>query len=110
IAAVTARLAQTPKEISPYAALGNALLEVYDAADPEYADLLLRMQVMNSDPRLVAHHAGRWSEMERELVSAVATRQGTNATQDEYSALVVATILAACRVAVAAWCRNGGDR
>jgi AcrR family transcriptional regulator len=96
-------LCETPPE-----ALRRVLVEVFGRYDTDHRELLQRMQVIRTDPRLVAHHVARWGDLERELVAALAERRGTDPDNDHYAGLVVATTLAAGRVAVMSWCDNEG--
>jgi AcrR family transcriptional regulator len=107
LAALIGYFNDAAEQDTTFAALGRAVAQMIGSADPDHADWLRRMQVISSDPGLVAHHAGRWADLERELVAAVAARRGRSPEDDDYSALVVATVLASCRVAVMAWCRDG---
>lgn len=102
------RLRGRPKGEAAPTALRAALLEVMSPFDADARDLLERLRVIHSDPNLLSHHAGRWAEAERRLVAVLAERRGTDAADDRYAHLVVATTLSASRVAMQAWCAKEG--
>jgi AcrR family transcriptional regulator len=89
-------------------ALRQALVEVFGRYDADHREFLERLAVTRSDPQLLAHHVARWADLERELVVALALRRGTDPADDRYAAVVVATTLAAGRVAVMSWCDEDG--
>jgi AcrR family transcriptional regulator len=101
-AAVEAALASQPADVTPFDALRCALLEVLGDED-DAADLLRRLRVTTADPHLLARQVERFGEIERRLVDALTRRRGTADGTDGYAALVVATVLAACRVALLTW-------
>lgn len=101
-------LLDRPSHEAPLSALRHVLTDVYHRADIDHTDLLKRMAVIRADPHLLAHHVARWAEAERGLAAAVARRRGTDPARDRYASLVVAVALSAGRVAVMAWCDQGG--
>jgi AcrR family transcriptional regulator len=109
IAELRAALLACEPDVTPFAALRGVLVERMASSDADSGELLERLGVVRSDPRLVANHVARWAETERELVAAVALRRGSDPERDEYAALVVATAMAACRVALMAWCERAGE-
>jgi AcrR family transcriptional regulator len=96
-------------DATPFQALRSVLVASMTSSDTDSVELLERLGVVRSDPRLVANHVARWAETERELVAAVAQRRGSDPERDEYAALIVATAMAACRVALMAWCERAGE-
>jgi AcrR family transcriptional regulator len=96
-------------DAAPFEALRSVLVASMTGSDADSVEMLERLSVVRSDPRLVANHAARWAETERELVGAVARRRGSDAEHDEYAALIVAAAMAACRVALMAWCERAGE-
>jgi AcrR family transcriptional regulator len=102
------RVVGRPAAESPSRALREALVGVFGRYDADHRDFLERLAVTRADPRLLAHHVARWADLERELVIALALRRGTDPDTDRYAAVVVATTLAAGRVAVMSWCDQGG--
>ncbi|MGH2909862.1 MAG: TetR family transcriptional regulator [Solirubrobacteraceae bacterium] len=108
VAEMIDRLRGCPASEAAPVALRSMLLDVLSSSDADHRELLERLRVIRSDPRLVAHHASRWGDLERQMVSALAQRRGTDAAHDHYASLVVATMLAACRVAMMSWCDREG--
>lgn len=102
------RLRRRPTNEAAPSALRAALFEVMSPLDADPRDLLERLRVIHSDPNLLSHHAGRWAEAERRLVAVLAERRGTDAAEDRYAKLVVATTLSANRVAMQSWCAKDG--
>lgn len=102
------RLRGRPIDEAPPVALRAALLEVMAPYDANLRDLLERLRLIRSDPNLTSHHVARWAEAERRLVAVLAERRGTDAADDRYAELVVATTLSACRVAMQSWCAKDG--
>ena len=105
---LVARLRGRPAGEAAPAALQAALSEVFSLFDDDHRDWLERLRLTRSDPHLLAHHVARWGEAEHQLVSALAERRGSDAAHDSYAALVVATTLAASRVAMMSWCEDEG--
>ncbi|MGH2916258.1 MAG: TetR family transcriptional regulator [Solirubrobacteraceae bacterium] len=108
IAEMIDRLRGRPDGEAAPVALRAVLLEVLSRSDADHRESLERLRVIRSDPRLVAHYASRWGDTERLLVGVLAERRGTDADHDHYASLVVATTLAACRVAMMSWCEKAG--
>jgi AcrR family transcriptional regulator len=108
LAELREHLVARPLDESPPEALRRVLVELFGRYDADHRELLQRTQVIRTDPRLVAHYVARWGDLERELVAALAQRRGTDPDNDHYAGLVVATTLAAGRVAVMSWCDNEG--
>jgi AcrR family transcriptional regulator len=102
-------LRDRPADEAAPVALRAVLLEVLPSLDDDHRELLERLQVVRSSPHLMAHHASRWAETERQLVAALAERQGADTAHHQYTALVVATTLAAGRVAMLSWCSKEGQ-
>lgn len=107
-AEIVQRLRARPADESAPQALRAALLEVLSPFDVDHRNLLDMLTVTRSDPHLIAHNVARWEEGQRELIAALAERRGTDPTGDSYAALVVATMLAAGRVALMSWCEQEG--
>jgi AcrR family transcriptional regulator len=97
-----------PAEESALEALRATLVEVLSRFDTDRRDLLTRLQVIRSDPQLLAHHVSRWCDTERRLAAALATRRGTDPSHDHFASLVVAAAMAAGRTALMSWCDDGG--
>jgi AcrR family transcriptional regulator len=110
VTALCDALTRADQQQSAFDALHEVLLSMYETLVPDRAELLARLRVVQADPLLLAHQAMRFSELERRLTAAVALRRGCRVEDDHLAALMVATTLAACRVAVMAWSRDGGHR
>ncbi len=102
------RLRRRPAGESAATALRSVLLDVLPSLADDHRDLLERLQVVQADPHLVAHGAARWAETEAQLTAVLARRPGTGSRHDRHVALVVATSIAASRVAVMSWCAQQG--
>lgn len=131
---LVAALAEQDRELSAFEALRKVLLEELAKSEADSDELLRRLEVLRSDPHLFANHAAHWAETEHGLADAIAQRRddvrivGTDAgttrdgvrtdgirtngaiavRRDRYAALLVATVMSACRVAMLAWCEDGG--
>jgi AcrR family transcriptional regulator len=101
-------LADRDPSLGAVDALRGVLVERLASFDADSDELLERLELLRSDPRLIANQAARWAETERALVEVLAKRRGSDSRRDEYAALVVATEMAASRVAMLAWCERGG--
>jgi AcrR family transcriptional regulator len=108
VAKMTELLRQRPSAEAAPTALAAVVLEVVSRLGDDHRNLLERLRVIRSDPDLVAHHVSRWGDTERELVTVLAERRGTDPAHDHYASLVVATTLTAARVALMSWCDKGG--
>jgi AcrR family transcriptional regulator len=102
------RLRHRPPGESAPVALRSVLLDVLPQFADDHRDLLERLQVVRSDPHLVAHGASRWADTEAQLVDVLTERIGADAARHQFVALVVATSIAASRVAMMSWCDQGG--
>jgi AcrR family transcriptional regulator len=97
------RLVGQPVELSPLAALKEALLaEVDDELADDRDVWFLRKQVIGQHPELLARVFASGEEAERHLVAALAERTGLPET-DTYPMLLTAATGAAFRVAMARW-------
>ena len=108
VAEMIDRLRGRPGTEPAPAALRSVLSDALSRPDADHRELLERLRVIRSDPRLVAHDASRWGDLERQMVAVLADRRGTDDAHDHYASLVVATMLAACRVAMMSWCSQEG--
>jgi AcrR family transcriptional regulator len=108
IAELVDHLLRRPAHERPVEAVRHTLAEVILPGDGDYRTLLRRLQVIRSDHHLVAHYVLRFGDTEQALVAALAERRGTDAATDRYAALVAASVLAASRVALMAWCEDEG--
>lgn len=134
IAELLNALRERPTEELAFAALSAVLVETIGSFGTEPRAFLDRLSVIRREPQLLATQVARWADIERQLVDVLAERQVREAchpgvlSRDDpaeqdpaeqdpavatgaHAALVVATALAACRVAVMTWCeRNGTDQ
>jgi AcrR family transcriptional regulator len=108
VAELCSGMVARPLVESPARALRQALIDDFSRYDADHREFLERLAVTRADPQLLAHHVARWADLERELVIALAQRRGTDPAHDRYAAVVVATTLAASRVAVMSWCDQEG--
>lgn len=109
LAAMVEHLRGRPAGEAAPAALRAALVEVLLPLDSNHQELVERLRVTRSNPHLLARHVSAWAEVERQLVAALAERRGTDPAHDRYASLVVATTLAANRVAMMSWCDKEGE-
>lgn len=98
-----------PPEEPALVALRATMLHALSPVNRDHRDLLEGLQVIRSDPNLVAHHVSRFAHTERELVAALAERRGTDPEHDHFAALVVAAALMSGRAALMAWCDLEGS-
>jgi AcrR family transcriptional regulator len=110
VAALCDALVAADPKLTAFDALRDVLLSMFETLVPDREDLLARLRVIHAEPLLHARQAMRFSELERDLSAAVARRRGHREADDPFAALMVATTLAACRVAVMAWGRDGGQQ
>jgi len=110
-----ASLLARPMDETPLQALRSVLIEFAAAIDDEFDDLgegreawFRRFSIVRRDPDLLGAYVVHVSEIERILVAALAARIGKDPAHDPYPALVIATALAAARVAALYWSANGG--
>lgn len=102
-------LVARPAGEEPLEALSAVLVETFGGFDTDPRDFLDRLSVIRAEPHLLARQAAGWAEVERQLVVALEQRGSDVAAAGGHVALVVATALAACRVAVMAWCERDGQ-
>lgn len=102
-------LVARPAGDDPLDALSHVLVETFGGFDADPREVLDRLSVIRAEPHLLARHAAGWVEVERQLVAALEQRGGGEAPAGDHLALVVATALAACRVAVMSWCERDGQ-
>jgi AcrR family transcriptional regulator len=71
---------------------------------------LLRQQVIERHPGLLARQLGVYASLERALAAAVAERLGPDRADPSYARLVAAVAVAAARSAVSSWRADQGRR
>jgi AcrR family transcriptional regulator len=115
IDAVRTALAARPEGESPLVALRAVFVAYAQMITDELADLgegreawIRRFRIVRDDPALRGAYSAHLAALERSLVEVVASRLGTDAELDPYPALVVASVLAATRVASMHWSAGGG--
>lgn len=104
LADLAGRLRSRPSDEAPQVALRATLMEALSGIEADHRDLAARLELVRSDPHLLARHASAWAETERQMVAALVERRGGDSGPDRYSTLVVATTLAAARVGLMSWC------
>ncbi|MHB8244149.1 MAG: acyl-CoA-like ligand-binding transcription factor [Acidimicrobiales bacterium] len=116
IAEVRMNLLARPTSESPLEALRSVTVEYAAAIDAEVDDLgegrdawFRRFCIVREDPVLFGAYVAHVTEVERNLIEAVAERLGRDPAHDPYPALVTATVFAAARVAAMYWSANGGE-
>lgn len=101
-----------PTGEEPLAALRAVLVEMAEQLTVGPDEWERRLQAIKAHPELLTAHLAAWTALERGLVEAVATRTGTDPDRDLYPGLVVASAVAANRVAALRWKGSrarGGD-
>jgi AcrR family transcriptional regulator len=110
VAAIGSSVRRQPPTVPAVEALRAAMLDALGTDDQDVRELLRRQRLTSGEPHLVARQVECFGEVERQLTAALAERRGTSASDDHYAALVVAAVLAASRLALAAWSADGGRR
>ena len=99
---VVASLAERPPDEPLWEALRNAVVTaVADDVEPR-RDWIARVRLVEVSPALASQHLANFATMEQMLVDEVARRCDCTAG-DLYPRLLVATVVAAVRVAVSHW-------
>lgn len=96
-------LAERPPEEAPLEALHRACRDAAAGLEADADDWALRVQLVQDHPVLYPRYVGRFVDLERRLVLAVAARLGVEPDADPYPALVVAVAMAALRISVTRW-------
>jgi len=104
-----AALAARPASEPPLTALRAVMLEWAAGLADRREEALQRLEVIRSDPSLLAASFGAWSRIERALTEAVGSRAGLHPERDPYPALLVAAVSGVTRVAVMRWRDGNGD-
>lgn len=94
---------------SPFHVLRRALTETFAGFDAAPSEVRDRLQIIQSEPQLLADQTARWGELERTLTASLDSRKTSDAVAP-HNALLVATALAACRVATMTWCSQEPGR
>jgi mycofactocin system transcriptional regulator len=103
-----ALLATTPSGPSVLASICAAYVEVNDYADAELPLLRERMQLILTEPALLAHSQLRYADVDRVVAEHVARRTGTTATA-LVPRLVAASTRAAATTAFQMWLADEGS-
>lgn len=102
-AAMVQVVRDTPASVSDFDALIGALSARASRRQLDADEWRERMRVIAAEPRLLAYQAGRFAEMEQELVAALVARRGHDQGSDLRVAVLVAVTAAAIRTAVMRW-------
>lgn len=108
LARVVDTIGEIPTGVSAFDALTRALRDQLHRRRPNGDEVLKRMRVIAGDPRLLANQAGRFSELEHELVAALIARRGAGEGDGLREHVMVASVLATTRATLLAWGENGG--
>jgi AcrR family transcriptional regulator len=95
---------------SPLEAVCQALRTMTLRLAERREELLLRQQVIERHPGLLARQLGVYASVERALTAAVAERLGADAADTLYARVVAAVAVAAARSAVSSWMADQGRR
>ena len=110
VAAVHRLVVERPAAESPLEAVCQALRTRTLRLAERREELLLRQQVIERHPGLLARQLGVYASVERALTAAVAERLGAGAADPLYARVVAAVAVAAARAAVSSWMADQGRR
>lgn len=102
-------LAEQPVEIDPLTAVRTALLSLAEDTGVDRDELMLRSRLMTESPSVLARNLEQLNRFEQAVASDVALRTGLDPRKDPYPALFGACTMGVLRVAVTAWCEQGGQ-
>jgi AcrR family transcriptional regulator len=108
--AVHRLVVERPAAESPLEAVCQALRTMTLRLAERREELLLRQQVIERHPGLLARQLGVYASVERALSAAVAERLGADAADPLYARVVAAVAVAAARSAVSSWMADQGRR
>ena len=109
-AAVHRLVAERPAGESPLEAVCQVLRTMILGLAERREESLLRQQVIERHPGLLARQLGVYASFERGLAAAVAERLGPDRADPSYARLVAAVAVAAARSAVSSWRADQGRR
>jgi AcrR family transcriptional regulator len=109
-AAVHRLVVDRPAAESPLEAVCQVLRTMTLRLAERREELLLRQQVIERHPGLLARQLGVYASVERALAAAVAQRLRGNPAETLYARVVAATAVAAARSAVSSWMADQGRR
>jgi AcrR family transcriptional regulator len=110
VASVHRMVVERPDGESPLEAVCQVLRTMMLGLAERREELLLRQQVIERHPGLLARQLGVYASFERALTAAVAERLGAHRADPLYARLVAATAVAAARSAVSTWRADQGRR
>jgi AcrR family transcriptional regulator len=108
--AVHRLVVERPAAESPLETVCQALRTMTLRLAERREELLLRQQVIERHPGLLARQLGVYASVERALTGAVAERLGADAADPLYARVVAAVAVAAARSAVSSWMADQGRR
>src|SRR6266702_4057962 len=97
-----------PAAESPLDAVCQVLREMTLRLAERREELLLRQQVIERHPGLLARQLGLYASFERALAAAVAERLGVDPADGLYARVVATAAVAAARTAVSSWMADQG--
>lgn len=103
IARVVAELRARPAEESVLDSMRHALVDGLDMREDNLNEWVAQLRLTRRTPSLYPYFVARQEEAERELVSVIADRTGTDPEHDLYPNLVVAVFIGAAKVAIRIW-------
>ena len=99
-----ASLLARPPDEEPLQALRAVMRELLDQSSEQWP---LRMEIIRSDPELLARMFASFASVEQAMVEVIGERTGTEPDRDLYPVLVTAVATGAFRASVASWHRTG---
>jgi AcrR family transcriptional regulator len=110
VATVHRMVVERPDTEPPLEAVCQVLRTMMLGLAERREELLLRQQVIERHPGLLARQLGVYASFERALTAAVAERPRADRADPLYARLVAATAVAAARSAVSTWRADQGRR
>jgi AcrR family transcriptional regulator len=110
VATVHRMVVDRPATESPLEAVCQVLRTMTLRLAERREELLLRQQVIERHPGLLARQLGVYASVERALAAAVAERLGAGPADALYARVVAAVAVAAGRAAVSSWMADQGRR
>jgi AcrR family transcriptional regulator len=110
VAAVHRLVVERPAGESPLEAVCQVLRAMILELAERREESLLRQQVIERHPGLLARQLGVYASFERALAAAVAERLGPGRADPSYARLVAAVAVAAARSSVSSWRADQGRR
>jgi AcrR family transcriptional regulator len=107
-ALLTSLVIERPAGETPLQAVHGALRDLAAHMIERREELLLRQQVIERHPALLARQLATYGSFERVLAAALGERLGVDPKRDLYCRVVAGAAAAAGRAAVSLWAADGG--